>query len=71
MKKLKLNLSNLVNAEILTREQLKKVIGGEAAETTLPKCFTFCGYSPTGYISCPSGCSCSITNVTNNTGVCK
>lgn len=28
MKKLKLNLSTLLGAEILTREQLKKVVGG-------------------------------------------
>lgn len=29
MKKLKLNLANMPNAQVITREQLKKVIGGQ------------------------------------------
>lgn len=42
MKKLKLNLSNLPEAEILTREHLKKVIGGKYAgeKKCVGKCWT-------------------------------
>jgi len=34
MKKFKLNLQHLGNAEVLTRSQLKNVLGGGALETT-------------------------------------
>lgn len=46
MKKLKLNISNLQSAEILTREQLKKVMGGLASGSGA---------------ACPSDCSGSCT----------
>lgn len=36
MKKLKLNLSNLEGAEVLTREQLKKVMGGSGSGDLCP-----------------------------------
>jgi len=36
MKKIKMNLQNLDNAEVLTREQLKKVLGGTVGNTTHP-----------------------------------
>ncbi|HEY5464670.1 MAG TPA: hypothetical protein VIJ95_15515 [Hanamia sp.] len=35
MKKIKLNLQQLVNAEVLTRSQLKNVLGGSAVQTTV------------------------------------
>jgi len=36
MKKIKMNLQNLDNAEVLTREQLKKVLGGTVGSTSTP-----------------------------------
>lgn len=40
MKKLKLNLRQLENAEVLTRSQLKNVLGGDAVSSTYTKCGT-------------------------------
>jgi|GEM_PF-1210949 len=63
MKKLKLKAFELGANEVLTRAQLKNVLGGSAAGTTLinPGCGInkFCGHSPTGPIQyCPTGCTC-------------
>ncbi len=43
MKKLKLNLQNFEGAEVLTRMQLKNVMGGSGGESgSGPKLLTFC-----------------------------
>ncbi|HEX7755448.1 MAG TPA: hypothetical protein VF421_08900 [Niabella sp.] len=55
MKKLKLNLFNLKDAEVLTREQLKNVIGGDdGGSDEWPTCLSDwdCG---TRQVRCPNG----------------
>ena len=48
MKKLKLDLQQLKGAEVLTREQLKKVLGGDSGSGD-GSCETTCN---TGYYAC-------------------
>jgi hypothetical protein len=55
MKKLKLNLNDLQNAEVLTRSYLKNVLGGVAVTTTKLQCGLH--GCPLG---CPTGCYCPI-----------
>lgn len=43
MKKLKLNLSQFEGAEVLSREQLKKVIGGDDGSDAGNDCNVYCG----------------------------
>lgn len=47
MKKLKLHLGNLPGTEILSREQLKKIIGGDTGSTATSTCAAEC--------TCPDG----------------
>ncbi|HEY5464672.1 MAG TPA: hypothetical protein VIJ95_15525 [Hanamia sp.] len=59
MKKLKLNLQHLENAEVLTRSQLKNVLGGSAVSTT-GNCQTdgqAC--STRSQVNCCSGLQCT------------
>lgn len=60
MKKLKLSFQNMEGVEVLTREQLKKVMGGSGCA------FTWTDTYQTGSISIPS--SDSIDMVTNSDG---
>lgn len=70
MKKLKLNLSNLKGAEVLSREQLKKVIGGDYEygggcsthcyawnSKTVQMDYLTCTYIP-GNATLPGSCVC-------------
>ena len=43
MKKLKLSLSNLDSTEVLSREQLKRVVGGQSGSGGCPEYRCVCG----------------------------
>lgn len=67
MKKLKLNLQQFPGAEVLTRSQLKNVLGGHATNTTGHACYgsqTTCTYQESGTGEVTGTCS------TNSTGHC-
>lgn len=71
MKKLKLNLQQLENAEILTRSQLKDVLGGSVSVTTAaPKCTGTCVTGENSSVNCGNNrvesCGCPSYSTSNN-----
>jgi len=76
MKKLQLKSFKLGATEVLTREQLKNVLGGIAntmAINQISQCGAICGYvGTTAPVQiCVKGCKCVIINVGSDTGLCK
>lgn len=71
MKKLKLNFSNFETAEVLTRDELKKIVGGDESgsgvvcnrEWCVGDCVKMCGGEPTMgtcYSTSSGGCACAV-----------
>lgn len=65
MKKLQLKVLNLGTTEILTRTQLKKVLGGVSRP---PDCTNDCQIGSTTY-ACKSGYKCTSTTCPGDTSV--
>lgn len=64
MKKLKLDLSSFSNIEVVSREQLKKIMGGDGSGGSGGpgnSCFVSCGTYPNMGASC-IGYACSTTS---------
>jgi hypothetical protein len=61
MKKLKLNFSNLKDAEILTREDLKKVMGGDAGSGS-GTCSSLTSSQCTSSTACKANCNGVLTS---------
>lgn len=76
MKKLKLKLQELNSPEVLTRQQLKNVLGGTGGVTTrhwIVKCTAKKGYHEIADGSCDgtqSGCQTTANNWCNQTEGC-
>ncbi|SIN74237.1 hypothetical protein [Chitinophaga niabensis] len=71
MKKLKLDLHNIEGSQVLTREQLKKVLGGVANVTTAGNCSISQACHSGLTISCSgSGSACkSVTCASGTVGI--
>lgn len=73
MKKLKLSFSDYGNAEVLSREQLKKIMGGDGSgdDGVVPMAKCSCDGSSSFTCSCNNVQTCLNSNCTNGEGVCN